>query len=59
MTQQNLGSYDWGEPHCLVMPVYKQAKDESQEPGDAPEIDDLDYEGTTFTVTDGNFSRRV
>lgn len=41
------------------MPVYKQAKDESQEPGDAPEIDDLDYEGTTFTVTDGNFSRRV
>ncbi|WP_257997244.1 hypothetical protein [Corynebacterium tuscaniense] len=41
------------------MPVYKQAKDESQEPGDAPEIDDLDYEGTTSTVTGGNFSRRV
>lgn len=59
------GMFDFGspeflevkaEPQSLVVPVFKQAKDEARGFGDTLEIKDPDYEGTTFTITDGNIS---
>ena len=44
------------EPQSLVVPVYKQAKEEAKAFGDKLEIEDDDYEGTTFTITGGNIA---